>query len=98
SSDPAQWGFVSDHVDIETSNASVWVISYRISDASGSGSPPLPAGQDGDGYPDTDETVDLLLTVWNRSGETLTNLVAQLATTDPKIDCILSPLAVLGTL
>jgi len=53
---------------------------------------------DTDGYPDTGETVDLLVAVRNRSNIDLTGLVATLSTTDPRIECVVSPAVAFGSL
>ena len=43
---------------------------------------------DHDGFADTGETLDLWVTVSNKTGGELTHVVAQLSTQDPRIDCI----------
>lgn len=56
------------------------VVSYRVDDIDG----------DRDGYPDTGETADLYLSVWNATASTLTNVTVQASTSDPRIDCLLA--------
>ena len=47
---------------------------------------------DHDGYPDTNETLDLMLTVRNPAGsQSLTNVVVRIASADPRIDCVSIP-------
>ncbi len=43
---------------------------------------------DDDGYADTNETVEMRLTVRNLSGGDLPKVIALLATEDPKIECV----------
>lgn len=57
----------------------VVVQSVRIDDVTG----------DLDGYADTNETVDLHVTLANKTGQELTNVAVELTTLDPKIGCIL---------
>jgi hypothetical protein len=90
SSSAADWGVVTTGIEISLVKAQVSVVKHRVADAPGSGSPPLPAGQDGDGFPDTNETVDLYLTLRNPTSIAYTNVVAQVVSSDPKVDCILS--------
>ena len=47
-----------------------------------------PANGDNDGYADAGETNDLTLTLVNKTGLDLTNLVATMATTDATVDCL----------
>lgn len=53
---------------------------------------------DDDGWADTNETVEMRLSVLNRLGLDLTGLVATLSTDDPKIDCITDPILIIGDL
>lgn len=53
---------------------------------------------DGDGWADTNETVELRLTLRNRMGFDLTGLKAQLSTDDPKIACITKAVLSIGDL
>jgi hypothetical protein len=53
---------------------------------------------DDDGFADTNETVELDLTVWNAGDVDLTGLVAYLSTDDPKIDCTLRSTVPIGDL
>jgi len=75
----------------------VLVLPGAVNDASGTGTPPLPAGQDGDGFPDTDETADLSFLVSNKSGQPLTNVVVRFWTTDSRIACISTAVSQIGT-
>lgn len=70
----------------------------RTIDEPGTGAPPLPAGQDGDGFPDTDETVDLSVLLSNKSGQSLSGVSVRLWSTDPKVDCIANPVIVFGAI
>jgi len=97
-SDPQNWGTVTANINVGSVAGNITVRSFRISDGSGTGTPPLPAGQDGDGYPDTNETVDMFITVSNKTGQNLTNVVANLATNDPKIDCLLKSAINIGSI
>jgi len=53
---------------------------------------------DGDGIPDTNEIVDLSITVRNNGTTSLSNVEATIWTTDPDIDCISKDTASFGTL
>lgn len=56
----------------------VLVKSFQVIDLNG----------DHDGYPDSNETFDLWIALANKSPASLTNVVAQVTTSDPRIDCI----------
>src|SRR5262249_15165701 len=62
--------------------------SFRVPDVDG----------DMDGYPDTNETVDLFVTVANKSDQDLTHVVGRLTSADPRIECIVSPVVTLSFL
>jgi hypothetical protein len=53
---------------------------------------------DNDSYPDTNEIVNLRLDVTNKSNTDYEDVVVRVLSTSPNIDCILQPMAVLGTL
>jgi len=53
---------------------------------------------DGDGFADTNETVEMRLTVRNGTGDNLTTPIALLTTDDPKIECITVPMIEIGPL
>ena len=53
---------------------------------------------DGDGFADTNETVEMRLTVRRGSGGDLAPLIALLTTNDPKIECISVPAVEIGSL
>jgi len=53
---------------------------------------------DDDGYADTNETVEMRLTVRNLSGGELPKVIALLETQDPKIECITVPMIEIGPL
>jgi len=53
---------------------------------------------DQDGYPDTNETFELLIGVSNKWALDLANVVIRISTEDPKIDCILEPVVAVGDL
>ncbi len=75
---------------------SVLVFPGTIVDQPNSGTPPLPTGQDGDGFPDTDETVDLPVLLSNKSGSDLTNVVVRLWSVDARVDCVGSSIVAFG--
>ncbi len=70
------------------SNEDVTATLVRVNDVLG----------DHDGFPDTNETVDLYLLISNQTRSTLDDVVVEIATDDPKIDCIEVSSVVLGTL
>ena len=91
SANPALWGLVEVGTNIQLRDAEIRVVSSRIAEQNG----------DQDGFPDTNETVNLFITVQNKTfGGTreATNVVAQIYTTDPKIDCVINGLLSIGTL
>jgi len=88
SANPAQQGFVFGTVDIGLVTGSVTVVSYRLVDVTG----------DLDGFPDTNETFDLYLTIANKTNAYLTDVVVEASTHDPKIDCIVSALALIPSM
>jgi len=53
---------------------------------------------DDDGYADTNETVEMRLTVRNVSGSTLQTMIALLETDDPKVECVIVPRIEIGPL
>jgi hypothetical protein len=53
---------------------------------------------DDDGFPDTNETVELRIRLWNRSDVDLTGLTARLRTSDPKLDCVFRSSVYIGDL
>jgi len=85
---PAAQGFVVEGVHVEGVTGAVRVVSYRLIDTNG----------DQDGFPDTNETFDLYVTIANKTSTPLSNVVVQVSTTDPKIDCVLDALAVIPAL
>ncbi len=84
------WGVVQAQVTLNVSTGSVVVKSSRITNDAGKG--------DGDGFADTNETVNMYITVSNKTGKDLTNLVARLSTNSPNVDCVLQPSIVLPSL
>ncbi len=87
---PALWGFVQAAVTLNVSTGRVVVKSSRITNDAGKG--------DADAFADTNETVNMYITVSNKTGKSLTNLVARLASNSPSVDCILQPSIVLPSL
>jgi len=86
--DPAQRGVVQTTVDIfPRTPGNVVVRSFRLDDTAG----------DGDGFPDTGETVDLYLTLLNKTGKDLTHVVVTAATGDAKVECLLRALVSLAS-
>jgi len=63
--------------------------TYRVDDVNG----------DGDGYADSNETIDLFVTLHNPSNwPSRTNVVVRIDTADPKIDCISTPTATIASM
>ena len=86
--DPAQRGVVTAGINVITqATGSVAVRSFRLDDAAG----------DADGSPDTGETVDLYVTLINKTGKDLTHLVVAAATEDAKVECFLRSLVSLAS-
>ena len=88
--DPTLWGFVQAQVTLNVSTGRVAVKSSRVSNDAGKG--------DGDSFADTNETVNMYVTVSNKTGMDVTNLVARLASNSPYVDCVLQPSIVLPSL
>jgi len=85
--DPSSWGQIQAFVTLNVSTGRVVVKSSRIA-----------GGGDGDSFADTNETVNMYITVSNKTGKNLTNLVARLATNSPYVDCIIQPVIALSSL
>ena len=86
--DPTQRGIVSVGVDLlAAQRGSVVVRSFRLQEVAG----------DADGFPDTGETVDLYLTLINKTGMDLTRIVVAAATSDAKVECFLRSLVSLSS-
>jgi hypothetical protein len=85
--DPNLHGRVLTTVDVFIPVADVEVIGTLLTD-----------NVDVDGFADTNETVDMRIRILNNGNAPLENVVARLASNDPKIDCIISPTIDIGTL
>lgn len=85
--DPTKWGYITTYADFPLQSGSVIITASRIVNVYG----------DGDGFADTNETVDMYITVSNKTGADVTNVVARMAANDPKIDCIVQPIVIVGT-
>ncbi len=81
------------HGEVETTTA----IVYPVGDVS-IVSVSLTDNGDNDGYADTNETVDMAITVSNKSQIPLTGVVARLTTNSTNIDCIINPIVAVGDL
>jgi len=88
--DPASWGQIQATVALNVSTGRVVVKSSRITNDLGKG--------DFDPFADTNETVNMHITVSNKTGKNLTRLVARLASNSANVDCIIRPAIVLPTL
>ena len=53
---------------------------------------------DNDGFADPNETVNVFVTLRNRSGSDRNGVVVRMATTDPKVGCIPTPIISFGSL
>ncbi len=84
---PAQEGFVEASATVSASAGSVVVTAYRLVD-----------NGDSDAYADSDETVEMYITLANKTGSDLENVVARLSSTDPEIDCIIDPFIDVGSM
>jgi len=85
--DPAARGIVSATTAVIFPVGRLTVQSVRVVDSG-----------DADGYADTNETVNLFVTLRNNSGADLTGIVARLATNDSKIECIRDATVAVGDL
>ncbi len=85
--DPAKQGNVDAGLDLVLGDrGDVVVTCFRVDDTIAQ---PPGAASDGDGYPDTNETADLYVTLSNKNFFDVTNLVVQASANDPKIECVL---------
>ena len=85
--DPAAWGRVQSNTTVFLNVGNLVVISTQLTD-----------NGDDDGYADTNETVDMVITVQNKSTQNLTGLGARMSSNDPKIDCVLQAFVNIGDL
>jgi hypothetical protein len=85
--DPAEAGNVRASTAVLFPTGRVSVQGYRLTD-----------NGDDDGFADTNETVNLFVTVTNQTGRDLDGVVARLSTNSPAIDCILQPVIDIGAL
>ncbi len=84
---PAKQGNVDAGLDLVLGDrGDVVVTCFRVDDTIAQ---PVGAASDGDGYPDTNETADLYVTLSNKNFFDVTNLVVQASANDPKIECLL---------
>ena len=85
--DPAGEGIVRTTRSILVPAGTVTVKSFRLTD-----------NGDNDGYADTNETVNLFVTLQNNSGVDLEDVVVRLSTNDAKIECISNTLVTIASL
>jgi hypothetical protein len=88
--DVTRRGTIDTGTTVTVDSARIIVKGARIANTGGAG--------DSDGFADTNETVQMFLTLSNRSGAPRTGIVARVSSNDPKIDCILDPVIVFGNL
>jgi len=94
--DPVKQGNVDAGLNLVLGDrGDVVVTCFRVDDAIAQ---PPGAASDGDGYPDTNETVDLYVTLSNKHSFDVTNLVVQASVSDPKIECVLSSVRTVASL
>ncbi len=86
--DPTHWGFV-------TAATEVFAVAGSLTTGDASGFVITDNG-DGDGYPDTNETVSLTIRVRNLGATNVHGVNARLASSSPYIDCILDGDAFVG--
>ncbi len=86
--DPAQWGVISATTEVFATPGSI-----TIGDAFGF---EMTDNGDGDGFPDTNETISLTIRVRNLGSTVLHNVQARLTSDSPHIDCILDGAAFVG--
>ncbi|MDH3786053.1 MAG: hypothetical protein OEV00_12090, partial [Acidobacteriota bacterium] len=84
--DPEANGLVQAATPVFITTGNVQVLDYALVD-----NQPL-----NDGWADTNETVDMFLTIGNKTGVPLTGVSARLQTNDPKIDCVTKPFIEIG--
>ena len=88
--DPNVEGTIEAVTTVFITGGNVVVKGWRITSDPGLG--------DGDPFADTNETVNMFLTLSNKTGLDLNAVVVRISTDDPKIDCILKPFALVGSL
>jgi hypothetical protein len=84
---PEALGLVQSFTTVVLTGGNVALIATAITD-----------NGDGDVWADTNETVDMVITLRNQTGVQLNNVQARMATSDPKIDCIINPIINVGTI
>ena len=82
---PANQGRVQDATQVFLTTCTMSVVNGFVSD-----------NGDGDAFADTDETVDMSITVLNTCGIPVQDCVAALSSSDPKVACILDSAISLG--
>jgi len=103
STDPTTEGIVDATTAVGITQADVIVIGSTLTsalrdDCDGTpGGSPVACG-DGDAFPDTNEILNLALDITNKSNTDYEDVVVRILSTSSQIDCILQPMAVLGTL
>jgi len=85
--DPLFNGLIQSFTPVAMSSGNIGVTRLLLTD-----------NGDGDTWADTNETIDMRITVRNNTGVELHNLVARLATNDPDVDCINNTSVAIGTL
>jgi hypothetical protein len=85
--DPAAQGLVQAFTPIALVGGNVLVTGISLAD-----------NGDNDPYADPNETVDMTITLANRTGIQLSNVTARLVTSDAKIDCVINPQINVGTM
>ncbi len=92
--DPFRQGIVDQGIDLVIgTTGNVVVTTFRVDDSAS-----LAPLNDGDGYPDTNETFDLYVTISNKSHVNLTNVVLHAGVNDPKIECSIHSVAMMASL
>jgi hypothetical protein len=87
------WGVLQAAVQINVNVGSIVVKGSRIANESDS-----PATGDADGFADTNETVKMYITLINKTGQDLHNVVARLASNSSYVDCIFRDTVAVGSI
>ena len=90
--DPGTMGMVAAHASIVATSGKMALKSYTLKLVG-----TAPTNGDNDGFADTDETIDLAVTLSNKTGIDLTNVVVTLDTSSPAIECIAVPVVPVGS-
>ena len=104
--DPSLEGVISEFATVVIPRGNIVMTGYHIEDHSdpacsgGAGANGCTANccGDGDEFPDTNEIIDLYMSVQNKTDSALSDVVVRVSTNSDNVDCILQPFFSVGSL